>query len=123
MSEKEKKVDINLNIEKKDISYVKEFLKGKVNPAELDEVVFEVALFKTQDKRKNKVKLYNPNCEYKVIDLIFKEYPGKIPIGSKKYIEMEKGVVLRVDEIRTRFDVNEIKLSYEGTSDFKKYTD
>jgi hypothetical protein len=116
-------VDINLNIEEKDIVFVKEFLKGKIIPVDFVDVVYQIALFKTQEKRENKVKIYNPDCEYEVGDLIYKEYPGKIPIGSKKYIEMDKGVVLKVVDVRTRFGLDEIRLSYEGTSAFRKYTD
>jgi len=81
-----------------------------------------LALFKTQDKRKNKVKIYNPACEFNQGDLIYKKYSGKLPVGSKKFIEIEKGVVLMVVDIRTRFGLEEIKLSYEGTSEFIKYT-
>jgi len=114
-------VEVNLNIEKKDIKFCKEFLSGKTNPVELDDIVYQIALFKTEDNRAHKVKIYNPGCEYKVNDLIYKEYPGKIPIGVKKYIEISHGVVLKVVDIRTRFGIDEIKLSYEGTSEFKKY--
>jgi hypothetical protein len=115
-------VDVNLSIEEKEINYVKDYLKGKVNPIDLEEVAYQVALFKTSKSRSHKVKLYNPNCEYKVDDLIYKEYPGKIPIGGKKFIEMGPGVVLKVVGVRTRFGIDEIQLKYEGTSEFKKYT-
>lgn len=116
-------MDVNLNIEKKDIDFLKEQLQGKVLPLELEDCAYKLALFKTREKRTDKVKVYNPNCEYQMGDLIYKEYPGKIPVGAKKYIEMEKGVVLRVAEIRERFGLCEVILSYEGTSDFKKYID
>ncbi len=116
-------MDVNLNIEKKDIDFIRDFLKGKLKPVEMDEAVHKLALYKTRDKRENIVKIYNPNCEYQVGDLIYKEYPGKIPIGSKKCIEMDRGVVLKVTAVWNRFGIEEIKLGYEGTSDFKKYTD
>ncbi len=116
-------MDVNLNIEENDINYIKDFLKGKKKPVELDALVYELALYKTMDKREDRVKLYNPNCEYKIGDLIYKDYPGKIPVGAKKYIEIDRGVVLKVDNTRTRFGLEEIILKYEGTSDFKRYTD
>lgn len=115
-------MDVNLNIEEKEVAFVKDFLKGKVNPVDMHDVAYRVALFKTRETRSHKVKIYNPNCEYKVGDLIYKEYPGKIPVGSKKYLEMDAGVVLKVVGVRTRFGINEVQLKYEGTSDFKKYT-
>jgi hypothetical protein len=116
-------VDVNLNIEKGDIDFLKQQLHGKELPLELGDIAYQVALFKTREKRTDKVKIYNPDCEYEVGDLIYKEYPGKIPIGAKKHIEREKGVVLKVSEIRERFGLHEIKLTYQGTSEFKKYTD
>ncbi len=115
-------MDVNLNIENKDIALVKEYLKGKNTPVDLQDITLRVALFKTQENRAHKVKLYNPDCEYKKGDLIYKEYPGKIRIGSKKYIEIDHGVVLLVEAVRTRFGINEVKLKYEGTSEFKKHT-
>jgi hypothetical protein len=120
---KETKVDVNLNIEDKDIHYLKEYLKDKANPVDLEELAYRLALFKTRETRSHRVIVYNPNCEYKIGDLIYKEYPGKIPIGSKKYIEIDRGVVLKVVDVRTRFGIDEVQMRYEGTSEFKKYTD
>ncbi len=114
-------MDINLNVEKEDIAVIKKAVAGKLLPLELDFIVTQVALFKTQGERKNRVKRYNPRCEYKVDDLIYKEYSSKIPIGSKKYVELQRGVVLKVDELRSRPGIEEIKLSYDGTSIFRKY--
>ena len=114
---------MNINIEDKDIHYLKEYLKDKVNPVDLEELAYRLALFKTKETRSHRVMMYNPDCEYKVGDLIYKEYPGKIPIGSKKYIEMDRGVVLKVVDVRTRFGIEEVQLKYDGTSDFKKYAD
>lgn len=116
-------MDIKLNVEQNDVDFIKGYLKKAKNPVELDDVVYQLALHKTKDLRKNRVLVYNPNCEYQVGDLIYKEYPGKIPVGSKKYIEMDRGVVLKVEDVWNRFGIEEIKLKYEGTSDFKKYTD
>ena len=116
-------MEVNLTIEDKDIAVVKNYLKGKEEPVQLSEVNYQVALYKTQDKRKNRVKVYNPNCEYKVGDLIYKEYDGKLPVGAKKSIDMGRGVVLKVVEVKVSAGYHEIKLAYEGTSDFRKYTD
>ncbi len=115
-------MEVNLNIESKDIKFLKDFLKGVKSPVEIDELTNQLALFKTESKMSDKVKIYDPKCDYKVNDLIYKEYHGKIPTGAKKHIELERGVVLRVVEVRSRFK-EEIKLSYEGTSDYKKYLD
>ncbi len=116
-------MEVNLNIEDEDMDFLKDNLKSQIIPLELEAVVYKLALFKTRELRNNRVKIYNPDCEYKVGDLIYKEYPGKIPIGAKKFIEMDRGVVLRVAETRERFGLHEIKLCYDGTSDFKNYTD
>ncbi|MEN8222916.1 MAG: hypothetical protein ABFR36_06615 [Acidobacteriota bacterium] len=115
-------MEVNLNIEIEDIKFLKDFLKGIKSPVEIDELTNQLALFKTKSRMSDKVKVYNPRCEYKVDDLIYKDYHGKIPTGTKKYIELERGVVLKVVEVRSKFK-NEIKLKYEGTSDYKKYLD
>jgi len=115
-------VEVNLNIENEDIKFLKDYLKGENSPVEIDELTNQLALFKTESRLNDKVKVYNPKCEYKVDDLIYKDYRGKIPIGTKKHIELDRGVVLKVVEVRSKFK-NEIKLEYEGTSDYKKYLD
>lgn len=116
-------METNLTVEKEDIEFLRGYLQGKSIPVEIDELTLQLALFKTREQRSRRVKIYNPACEYQVGDLIYKEYPGNIPVGSKKYIEITDGVVLRVAEVRERYDLHEIKLVYEGTSEFKKYTD
>jgi len=114
-------MEINLNVEKEDIAVIKKTIAGKELPVELQEIIKQVALFKTKSERKSKVKLYNPNCEFKQGDLIYKEYNSKIPIGAKKFVELERGVVLKVEEVRSRNGFEQIKLSYDGTSIFRKY--
>jgi len=120
---KESKVQVNLNIEQVDVAFIKKVLKDHPKPVTVDYLVNEVALFKTKAQRKTRVKIYSPDCEYKVGDLIFKEYTGKIPVGAKKYVDIEDGIVLKVIDVRVRYGSEEIVLSYEGTSVFKKYTD
>lgn len=116
-------MQVNLNIEHVDVAFIKKVLKDHPKPVSVDYLVNEVALFKTKAQRKTRVKIYSPDCEYKVGDLIYKEYSGKIPVGAKKYIDIDDGVVLKVMDVRVRHGLEEIQLSYEGTSVFKKYTD
>jgi hypothetical protein len=119
----ENTININLEISNEDIEFLKTYIKDKFHPVEFDEIVYQIALFKTREKRKSKVKLYDPSCEYAADDLIYKEYPGNLPVGGKKFIHTPLGVILKVEEARTRMGRNEIRLSYDGTSDFRKYTE
>ncbi len=119
----DKQLENNLDIGKEDIDFIKSYLKGKFEPLEFSDLLYQLALFKTQDRRKNRVKVYTPNCEYMVGDLIFKEYPGQLPIGNKKYTQVEHGIILKVEEVRSRSGRDEILLSYGGTSEFRKYTE
>lgn len=114
-------MDINLNIEKDSIAVIKKSIAGHDLPLDLDYIVTQVALFKTEGERASKVKAYSPDCEYKAGDLIYKEYNSKIPIGAKKLVELERGVVLKVEELRSRPGIEELKLSYDGTAIFRKY--
>lgn len=115
-------MEVNLNVEEPDVGVIRSFLKGKETPQELDDLVYHLARVKTQHMRKNRVKIYDPGCEYREGDLIFKEYSGKLPTGAKRFIEMDRGVVLKVMSVRQRMGGHEIRLEYEGTSDFRRYT-
>lgn len=114
-------METNLEIVKEDLEFIKTYIRPLHNPVQFEEVVYQLALFKTKDSRKRQVKIYHPECEFKVGDLIYKEYPGKLPIGTKKFIEPSEGVILKVEELRNRMGLQEILLSYDGTSDFRKY--
>jgi len=111
----------SLEIGPADIDFLKSYLQGKTNPLPFEEVVHQLAIYKTQENRTVRVKLYDPECEYQAGDLIYKEYPGKIPVGSKKFVELSEGVILKVQETRQRAGLHEIVLSYEGTSEYRKY--
>lgn len=119
----EKQLENSLDIGQEDVDFIKSYLKGKSQPLEFADIVYQLALFKTQDNRKSKVKVYDPDCEYVAGDLIYKEYPGQLPIGNKKYTAVEEGIILRVEEVRSRPGRDEIRLSYDGTSEFRKYAE
>lgn len=117
------KIETSLDIGPDDVEFIKNYLKGKTQPLDFADVVYQLALFKTRDDRKSRVKVYDPDCEYHAGDLIFKEYPGQLPVGNKKYVAVDQGVILKVEEARNRGGRDEIRLSYEGTSEFRKYTE
>ncbi len=119
----ESKIETNLDMGAEELEFVREFLKGKSQPVDFEDVVYQVALFKTREDRKSQVKVYDPGCEYQAGDLIYKEYPGQLPVGSKKYISIDQGIILKVEEARHRGGRDEIRLSYDGTSEFRKYTE
>jgi hypothetical protein len=119
----ENKSETSLDIDTAGMEFVREFLKGKAQPLDFEDLVYQIALFKTRDDRKSQVKVYDPGCEYKAGDLIYKEYPGQLPVGNKKYISVADGVILTVEEARNRGGRDEIRLRYEGTSEFRKYTE
>ncbi len=119
----ENKIETSLDIGAAEMEFVRQFLTGKTQPLDFEDIVYQVALFKTRDDRKSQVKVYDPGCEYKAGDLIFKDYPGQLPVGNKKYITVDQGVILKVEEARHRNGRDEILLSYEGTSEFRKYTE
>jgi len=119
----ENKNETDLDIGAAEMEFVREFLKDKAQPLDFEDLVYQVALFKTRDDRRSRVKIYDPNCEYQAGDLIYKDYPGQLPVGNKKYISVEEGVILKVEEARNRGGRDEIRLSYEGTSEFRRYTE
>ena len=119
----ENKTELHLDIGADDIQFIKSHLKGLSDPIEFEALLFQVARYKTRDKRQSQVKIYDPGCEYRVGDLIYKEYSGRLPVGGKNTIELTQGVILSVEEARSRMGLNEIRLSYDGTSEFRRYTE
>jgi hypothetical protein len=119
----ENKIETSLDIGADDMEFVRQYLKGRTQPLDFEDLDYQVALFKTRDDRKSLVKIYDPGCEYAAGDLIYKEYPGQLPVGNKKYITVDQGVILKVEETRNRGGRDEIRLSYDGTSEFRKYTE
>lgn len=112
---------INFNIEKEDIEFLKSILKEEKNPVVLDTITSKLAFFKTRGEREKKIKIYDPEAEFKPGDLIYKTYTGKLPVSTKKNIDFNRGVILKITSIRERFGLHEIELSYEGTSEFRNY--
>ena len=74
-------METNLNIEEKDLKFIRDYLKEKDDPVPIEEISLNLAFYKTEKNRAQKVKIYSPGCEYKEGDLIYKEYPGKLPVG------------------------------------------
>ncbi len=114
-------MDATLDISKEEVAFIKTFLQKKLEPVPFDELALQIALFKTRDQRKSVVKVYHPGCEFKAGDLVYKEYPGALPVASKKWIELDEGVILKVEEARVRGGMHEIRMSYDGTSQFRLY--
>lgn len=119
----DKQAENSLDVGSEDLDFIKSYLKGKSQPLEFADIVYQLALFKTRDNRKSQVKVYDSDCTYAVGDLLYKEYPGQLPIGSKKYTAVEEGIILKVEEVRSRLGRDEIRLSYDGTSEFRKYAE
>ncbi len=110
-------------IEEQDLLFLKNYLQGQENPVKTTELARQLVMFKTESDRQKKIKIYNPECSYEIGDLIYKEYSGKLPVGNKKFIELEQGVVLKVVELRQGSGVSYIKLIYEGSAEFRKHID
>ena len=56
------KIETSLDIGPDDVVFVRQYLKGKTQPVDFADIVYQVALFKTRDNRKSQVNVYDPDC-------------------------------------------------------------
>jgi len=94
-------------------------------PLSLHELSKKVAFQKTSSQLAQKVKKYDPYCQYEVGDLIYKEYDEPLMVSSKGAEPFKGGVVLKIvnkTEYKN-FGCEMLEVDYSGGGPFRKHLD
>ncbi len=102
----------------------KEFSQTK-KPLTLLEMTKKLVYQKTSDQLSQEVKKYEPNCQYEVGDLIYKEYDEPLMVSSKGMEHFKAAVVLKVMKKVPfkEFNCEMLEVDYSGGGVFRKYMD
>ncbi len=111
-------------IDEMDIEWIKALIKEHRSPITLDEISTQLARKKSALTQGKKVKVFNPELDYDVGDLIYKYYDEDLKFSREKVEHFKGGVVLRVIGKEKRpegFSI--LRVTYDGTGLFKQYID
>ncbi len=105
------------------LDFIEKELSGTSKPLALQEMAKKLAYKKTSSQMQQEVKKYDPECEYEVGDLIYKEYDEPLMVSSKGMEPYKGAVVLQV--IRKidykDFNCEMLEVDYSGGGTFRKY--
>lgn len=111
-------------IEEKDIEWIKSLIREHGSPIPLEEIATQLARKKSALTQGKRVKIFNPEIDYEVGDLIYKYYDEDLKFSREKVEHFKGGVVLRVIGKEKRpegFSI--LRVTYDGTGLFKQYID
>ncbi len=102
----------------------KEFSQTK-KPLTLLEMTKKLVYQKSSDQLSQEVKKYEPDCQYEVGDLIYKEYDEPLMVSSKGMEHFKAAVVLKVMKKVPfkEFNCEMLEVDYSGGGVFRKYMD
>jgi hypothetical protein len=119
----EKQNDIT-KITDEDLLYVKTELDENKKPEVLHVLSKKLAYKKNATQLSQEVKIYDPQCEFKIGDLIYKEYDEPLVVSSKGTEHFKGGVVLKVVNKIVFEDYGEmLEVDYTGGGVFRKHID
>ncbi|MBN1222485.1 MAG: hypothetical protein JXB23_04515 [Candidatus Aminicenantes bacterium] len=115
----------NLNITADDLSFLEKELSKSIKPYLLQELSRKIAFKKSASRLSLEVKKYDPNRQYEVGDLIYKEYDEPLIVSSKGAEQFSGSVVLKViNKIPYEsFNCEMLEVDYPGGGIFRKHID
>jgi len=123
MNKMEKQNDIT-KITDEDLLYVKNELDETKKPVALHVINKKLAYKKNATQLSHEVKIYDPQCEYQIGDLIYKEYDEPLVVSSKGTEHFKGGVVLKViNKIVIENYGEMLEVDYTGGGIFRKHID
>ncbi|MFZ2053855.1 MAG: hypothetical protein WAU81_06620 [Candidatus Aminicenantales bacterium] len=107
------------------LAFVEKELESTSRPLSLREITEKLAFHKTASQRVSDVFKYDPNCQYQVGDLIYKEYDEPLTVSSKTVEHFQGAVVLKVINkvFYDSFQSEMLEVDYSGGGLFRKYID
>ena len=108
-----------------DFALVRQELETTPRPLPLKELAEKLAFQKTASQRLRDVKKYDPDCQYEVGDVIYKEYNDTLTIGSKAAEHFQGAVILTVvgKQFYKHFNCEMLEVDYPGGGTFRRYVD
>ena len=105
------------------LAFIEKELSSTSKPLSLGEMTKKLAYKKTSRQMQQEVKKYDPECQYEVGDLIYKEYDEPLMVSSKGMEPFKGAVVLQVIGKTDYKDFNceMLEVDYSGGGNFRKY--
>lgn len=112
-------------INEKDLEFIEAEFSGSNQPWTLQELTRKLAYKKSSSQLAQAVKIYDPDCQYEIGDLIYKEYDEPLMVSSKGMQPFKGGIVLTVvNKIPYEsFNCEMIEVDYTGGGVFRKHID
>ncbi|MBA7706124.1 hypothetical protein ES703_114970 [subsurface metagenome] len=117
-----KEIEIT-QITPENLSFIEKELSHTRKPLSLQEMAKKLAYKKTSSQMQQEVKKYDPECQYEVGDLIYKEYDEPLMVSSKGREPFKGAVVLQlIGKIDYKdFNCEMLEVDYSGGGTFRKY--
>jgi len=115
----------NTIVTAEDLEFLQEELRKQLAAVSLHDLATKLAYRKNASQLDEEVKVYDPNCQYQVGDLIYKEYDEPLQVSSKGMDHFKGGVVLKVvNKIAyDSFNCEMLEVDYTGAGTFRKHID
>jgi len=115
----------NTTIAAKDLAWLQDELHKDEAVVTLQDLATKLAYRKNAGQLSQEVKVYDPNCEYKVGDLICKEYDEQLLVSSKGAEHFQGAVVLKViNKISyDSFNCEMLEVDYTGGGTFRRHVE
>ena len=117
-----KEIEIT-QITPENLSFIEKELSHTKKPLSLQEMAKKLVYKKTSSQMQQDVKKYDPECQYEVGDLIYREYDEPLMVSSKGMEPFKGAVVLQlIGKIDYKdFNCEMLEVDYSGGGTFRKY--
>ena len=105
------------------LSFIEKEFSHTKKPLSLQEMAKKLVYKKTSSQMQQEVKKYDPECQYEVGDLIYREYDEPLMVSSKGVEPFKGAVVLQLIGKTDYKDFNceMLEVDYSGGGTFRKY--
>jgi len=115
----------NTTISAEDLAWLQDDLRKNTAVVTLHDLAVKLAYRKNAGLLSQEVKVYDPNCAYKVGDLIYKEYDEQLLVSSKGTEHFKGTVVLQVIKKISyeSFNCEMLEVDFTGGGTFRRHID
>lgn len=115
----------NTRIAETDLAFLEKELSQSDQTFTVEELTQKLAFKKTSSQLQQEVKKYDPDAEYEIGDIIYKEYDEPLMVSSKGVEHFKGSVVLKViNKIPfENYNCEMLEVDYTGGGTFRKHID